>query len=219
MEKKDYFQTALANFTFDVASGGAIRHLADLGYTAAQIKKRLDFPTPFDRIQQTVWEHFLEHRILRLEEPGKAGQRENYEYITEYDSYGRKTFRRVTLSSSGDEFILWNERTFSETAYGNPAALLDRLCAENGEETAYVSCDFGRLRMREPENYSKMLALLEDNDQEYLQGIPWEPKIVYHRLNRRMRRIVAVLCHGGVFSGVCYFMEIREKILLYERMV
>lgn len=44
MEKQTYFQTALANFTFDVASGGAIRHLADLDYTAAQIMKRLDFP-------------------------------------------------------------------------------------------------------------------------------------------------------------------------------
>lgn len=65
-EKQSYFQTALANFTFDVASGGAIRHLADLGYTVTQITKRLDFPTPYDRVQQTVWEYFLQTGILRL---------------------------------------------------------------------------------------------------------------------------------------------------------
>ncbi len=37
MEKQTYFQTALANFTFDVASGGAIRHLADLEIGRAHV--------------------------------------------------------------------------------------------------------------------------------------------------------------------------------------
>lgn len=216
MEKQDYFQAALANFTFDVASGGAIRHLADLGYTAAQIKKRLDFPTPFDRVQQAVWEHFLDNGTLRLEEPGKARRQENYEYITEYDAYGRKSFRRVTLSSTEDASIAWREQTFLGEADKNLAAYLDELCAKNGEETAYVACTFGRLKLQNPENYRKMLALLEENDQEYLCGLPWEPKTVYHRLNRRMRNIVAVLYRGGAFSGVCYFMETREKVFLQQ---
>lgn len=33
MSKENYFQKALSNFTFEVASDGAIRHLAEHGYT------------------------------------------------------------------------------------------------------------------------------------------------------------------------------------------
>ena len=65
MAEQDFFHAALANFMFDTASSGAIRHLADRGYTVEQIRKHLDFPTPYDRIQKTVWEHFL-HTSIRI---------------------------------------------------------------------------------------------------------------------------------------------------------
>ena len=35
-KEQDYFNEALSNFMFDMASGGAIRHLADRGYRARQ---------------------------------------------------------------------------------------------------------------------------------------------------------------------------------------
>jgi len=35
--KQEYFKKSLSDFTFDMASGGAIRHLADRGYTVEQI--------------------------------------------------------------------------------------------------------------------------------------------------------------------------------------
>ena len=141
MEKQTYFQTALANFTFDVASGGAIRHLADLDYTAAQIMKRLDFPTPFDRVQQTIWEHFLQTGILRLEEPGIFVQKENYEYVTEYDAYGRKSFRQVAVDSIKEPEIVWNEQIFTVQNRITLATYLTDKCAENGEKTAYTCLD------------------------------------------------------------------------------
>ena len=46
MSEQDFFKSALADFTFEAASGGAIRHLADLGYTVKQITEQLSFPTP-----------------------------------------------------------------------------------------------------------------------------------------------------------------------------
>lgn len=213
-EKQSYFQAALANFTFDVASGGAIRHLADLGYTVTQITKRLDFPTPYERVQQTVWEHFLQTGILRLEEPGTAAHQENNEYITEYDSYGRKSFRRVTLSTADEESVLWNVQTFPGKTGKELAAYLAERCKENGEETAYVCCHFGLLCRREPEKAKAMLTHLEENDREYVQDLPWERRIVYHRLNRRMRNILVSLYPNGGFTTTCYFTTIKEKLLL-----
>lgn len=214
MEKRDYFQEALANFTFDAASGGAIRHLADLGYTAAQIMKRLDFPTPYERVQQTIWEHFLQTGVLRLEEPGTAIHRENYDYVTVYDAYGRKSFQRVTLNASDEETVLWDEKRFPGKTSKELSAYLSGKCEENGEETAYVFCDFGLRSRREPEKYTEMLALLEESDREYVQGIPWERKKIYHRLNRRMRSIVVSLYEHGEFSGTCYFTKLQEKLFL-----
>ncbi len=52
--QQKYFKKSLSDFTFDVASLDAVRHLADRGYTVNQIVRMLDFPTPYDRVQQTV---------------------------------------------------------------------------------------------------------------------------------------------------------------------
>lgn len=76
MEKKgtespDYFREALTDFVHDAASGGAIRHLVDLGYTTDQIMEKLDFPTPRARVEKTVYRYMLEKKILleKLPEP------------------------------------------------------------------------------------------------------------------------------------------------------
>ncbi len=223
MENQHYFQQALSNFMFDVASGGAIRHLTDLDYTVEQIRKQLDFPTPYDRIQQTVWEHLLHTGVICLQEPGTGRRAEEYEYVTEYDSYGRKSFRRVVKEredgfqegerkAGGEEALSWKEEIFSSRAPGSLASCLAERCAANGEETAYFSCDFGLRSRREAGRYEKVLALLEDNDREYVTGLPWERRMVYHRLNRRMQRIAACLYEGGELEGVCYFLLRREKL-------
>lgn len=214
MADQQFFHAALANFMFDTASGGAIRHLADRGYTTDQIIKHLDFPTPYERVQQTVWEHFLHTDILRTEEPGTAKLQEKYDYITEYDQYGRKSFRRITLTSGWEHSILWSEQVFLGKTSGELASCLIKFCAENGEDTAYVSCDFGLRSKREPEKYREILDFLDKEDREYVLGLPWERRKIYHRLNSRMRNIVVRLYQYGEFAGVCYFMNLKEKLLL-----
>ena len=46
----DLFRSALENFSFEVACGGAIRRLHDLGMTPEQIHDRLDYPVTVKKI-------------------------------------------------------------------------------------------------------------------------------------------------------------------------
>lgn len=66
MEKKKpgYFEEALSDFTHDAASGGAIRHMVDLGYSAEQIMQRLDFPTPRSRVEKTILQYMIKTGML-----------------------------------------------------------------------------------------------------------------------------------------------------------
>ncbi len=91
MDKNDkIFQKALSNFTFDMASRGAIRHLADLGYSAAEIHDRLDFPTPVAQIEEEL-------RAYQAEKDASDTSGVTYEYVKETDAYGRTSLRRVAI--------------------------------------------------------------------------------------------------------------------------
>lgn len=63
-EKQKYFDEALSDFVHDVASGRAIRHLVSSGYTTDQIMRQLDFPTPRERVEQTVYRCMTESGTL-----------------------------------------------------------------------------------------------------------------------------------------------------------
>ncbi|HBA48125.1 MAG TPA: hypothetical protein DCZ91_10080, partial [Lachnospiraceae bacterium] len=77
MGENRYFQKALSDFTYETASGGAIRHLVDSGYTVRQIAEQLDFPTPYERVQKTVWEHLLGQKTILSEKPGSGEGKES----------------------------------------------------------------------------------------------------------------------------------------------
>ena len=49
-----------------------------------------------------------------MDEPGTGKKQEAYEFVAEYDNYGRKTFRRVTVQDFGGEPIQWKETFFCE---------------------------------------------------------------------------------------------------------
>lgn len=188
------FQQALSDFTFDVASGGAIRHLTDLGYTVKQIQDRLDFPTPFARVQEAVWKRLVETGVIRLEEPlfgaavsggGKAGAAEGRDtgaggavrvnYVREYDSYGRASFRRVTETDTRRE--------------------------AGGE---FLVCEFGVLKYRDGERYRQILALLAERQAEYVDGLPWPPVRVWHKAEGYMPEIGRRLRAAGRAREVCW---------------
>ena len=51
------FEESLQNFTRDFAYGGAIRHLADHGYSAEQILKEYKYPLSPDSVQKIIDDH------------------------------------------------------------------------------------------------------------------------------------------------------------------
>lgn len=213
MAKQEYFQSALADFAFDMASGGAIRHLADQGYTVEEIRKRLDFPTPPERVAQTMRKHFEETGVLLYGKPGQDGQ-ERYAWVTEYDRYGKKTFRRMSLAEDNAFPAIQKERSYRKEIDGNLQDLLAARCAQNGEETAYASCDFGLLRMRAPGQFDRALACLPKRHRDYILEIFTQRKAAWHRLDRRMREIVAALYENGEYHGACCFCKLGEKLTI-----
>lgn len=174
---QDDFRKALSDFSFDVASGGAIRHLADLGYTVKQIQEQLDFPTPFARIQEAVWKRLVDTRVIFLEEPWQQHLKETVHFVREYDSYGKASFRRVVED---------NPRT--ET------------------EGSFLVCEFGTVRCRDTEKYRKVLAALDERQAEYVDGLPWPKGKVWHRADERMLEIERRLQAAGLEQGVCHIL-------------
>lgn len=169
------FQKALSDFSFDMAGGGAIRHLTDLGYTVKQIQERLDFPIPVTRIQEAVWKRLMDRGVIFQEEPRSQKPREKVNFLREYDSYGKVSFRRVA-------------ETVPQQEKGG----------------VFLVCEFGALRYRDGEKYRKVLEALDERQAEYIDGLPWPQRKVWHRADERMLEIERRLRAAGLGQGVCW---------------
>ncbi len=229
MQEYGYFQKALADFTYEAASGGAIRHLADMGYTVKQIAAQLDFPAPYERIQKGVWERLIETGVILTAEPGSGGRQgvDKYpqqtggtgrkaKYVQEYDQYGKASFRRVEEVQEEEAAVCWKECAW-EAGRNRMEEFSQRLWRkkqENGESRSYMSCEFGLISLRNPKEYEVMLHVLQERQREYLIGLPWERRRVYHRLDSRMMEILLRLCEEGMYRGECFFMESKDKIII-----
>ena len=204
MSEQDYFKSALADFTFEAASGGAIRHLADLGYTVKQITEQLSFPTPYLRVQKAVRERLLETGVLLSQEPGSGrGNAPSPVYVVDYDKYGRTSFRRAKASEETPEKILWRERAFDDKKDGRLAGYLAEKCGENGEEKSFVFCDFGLKMEKEPALFERTVQVLDERARDYIYGLFQGQRACYHRLNGRMRE----------YHSTCYFIKTQEKVV------
>lgn len=213
MSEQSFFQNALSNFTHEVASGGAIRHLTDLGYTVKQISEQLDFPTPFERVQRQVWERLLETETVLTEEPGSS-HKEKADYVREYDKYGRASFRRVVETPAELPVVHWRDLEISCGEKENIRNLLQNRISKNGEDCSYAACEFGLLVRRDPQRFLTLLQVLDERQREYVEGLPWEARRVYHKLDSRMLEIVLQLSVKGLWQGQCYFLKTGERVLL-----
>lgn len=214
MSEQKNFQKALSDFTYEAASGGAIRHLADLGYSIKQIEENLSFPTPYERIQKTVWEHFMDTGVLLLEEPGKERHYEKVDFVKEYGKYGKISFRQITDKTVDTKQIYWKEHYFNEDRDGKLMDYLSEKCQKNEQDEAYVSCDFGFFHINEPKKFDERMLVLNKRQRDYVTGLFCQKKMVYHRLDSNMREIVIRLYEKGVYHGNCYFIKTEEKIVL-----
>ena len=213
MSEQSFFQNALSNFTHEVASGGAIRHLTDLGYTVQQIYERLDFPTPIERVRSQVWERLLETGVILIDEPGSSPQ-EKIDYVREYDQYGKASFRRVVQATGQMSVAHWHELETNCGSKEKLRDLLEKKIPENGENNSYAACEFGLLIRREPKRFQELLGALNKRQREYVEELPWEAKRVYHRLNPRMLEILLSLFAEGLWQGDCYFLKTEERVRL-----
>jgi hypothetical protein len=191
---ENIFREALANLTYDVASGDAIVHLAKQGYLPQEIKEMLDFPTSYERVQEGFWKYLVDERVI-VEEKGELGKRrEKVNFVTDYDSYGHKSLRRVV-----DNFL---RSTYTPAADGSFTDFLKRL----SECEAYVSCDFGVHKKND-------FDVLDDRQRLYMEGIPWKRKIVWHSLDERMLKILPILYEQTSYHGILVLLKKEEEIV------
>ena len=95
MGEKDLFKQSLNNFINDFASGDAIRHLADKGYTVAQIVGMLDYPTPESHVAEVVWKHYIDTGKVSLNEPANTSFVEKITYERRQGAYERMGMKQV----------------------------------------------------------------------------------------------------------------------------
>ncbi|MCR5654353.1 MAG: hypothetical protein K6G07_01760 [Lachnospiraceae bacterium] len=152
MEENKYFKETLQNFTFDVASGGAIRHLADLWYSTEEIAKHLSFPTPKEQIAKTVYEHCFAKGLLSYEKTPKPAAATKTVYVKKQSALGKTTFLRKEVPVEAD-----------------PPSL----------SGTYEEFSVGLLTYRSPEAYERFLHALTPEDRSLIEPLPWEKKPIY----------------------------------------
>ena len=207
---ENYFREALQNFVFEEAGGGAIRHLADRGYTARQIADALSFPVPYEKVRETLTGYLMDSAVLLRENPGVYSKPEKAEYVREYDSYGKPSFRRVVVSEGAGSGMPGNEGAgggkWRKTGLSEFLLLYKdglgkiKLPAETerkeAEKSAYISCDFGLYGEED------LLQGLDMAQREYILGICWMKRRMYHLLDKRMLGIAAGLGEKGLMEEV-----------------
>lgn len=94
-----YFNEALGDFVQDVANGGIIRHLVDLGYGFDEIKDRLTIHMSDENLLKQIRKRQIENGTIEPE-PGEAPG--DYLIIKEQNAYGKISFRKVYKKEEND---------------------------------------------------------------------------------------------------------------------
>lgn len=61
---------------------------------------------------------------------------------------------------------------------------------EKEQKRSYLPCDFGVLRARDPKEYHRRLQLLDSRKQDYVEGLPWPDRIIWHENTLWIREIL-----------------------------
>lgn len=241
MSESNYFRSALSSFVTDAACGGAVRHLADIGYTLDQIVERLDYPAPREKVQRIMMAYLYESRVLLRKEPSEELFAVREQFVQEQDVFGRRSMRKIIVDQNSQECmteasdsgssqqrektaltqaLLWKESVYDPKRDGKLTELLHQKCGKNGETCSYIACPFGELlsdQYSQSEKNGNKISCLNSRQREYLQGIRWDQPVLYHRLDQRMREIIGKLYEAGAYSGAGFFTASREKITILPK--
>ena len=130
------FDRALANFINDVASGDAVRHMADQGLSVSEIAARLQFPTEKKRVAEMVWKHYLDTGRILLTPPGTEPIRK-VSYVRDEGEFGRTSLRQVVqeIPAPKEEYV---RCSFGKLLYRDRAAFVKRLEALETSDRDYI---------------------------------------------------------------------------------
>lgn len=208
-----YFENALSGFVFDMAAGNAIRHLAGKGYTVKRIKDSIGYPVPFEKVQETVWNYFLAEKILLDKEPGSGIIQDKIIYTEKINKYGRKSFCGTITRQEDYREVLWKVTEYNPVNKQEFLHYISEKCNGNEKKAAYISCDFGIMANKDFKKFQEIMSVLCQRQQEYITGLPWPCKRIYHKLDLQMQEIAGALYEKGFYSGNCYFTGTNEKII------
>ncbi len=144
-----YFEDALSNFVSDFNYGGAIRHLTDLGYSAASIRRKLKIPFDTERIEEVQYRHLLDREVLITEEQLlKKGAL----YARNPDEYpdGMQVAQKEYEPEMAAKFLLQMRKGH------------DGIC--------YMDFPYGRMGL---EKRQKVLSALGTSERSVFERIPW----------------------------------------------
>lgn len=136
-ERPRYFEDALSNFVHDMASGGAIRHLVDMGYSIDRIMEQLDYPTPRRRVEKTVYQYMMESGILLDALPVE----ETVMKVSHLNNVSRPVIsqRLRELIQKNDKDSSYMQCPFGRWLQENQTEYLDQLSCLTGREKEYIS--------------------------------------------------------------------------------
>lgn len=135
-EGNDYFNQALSDFMFEAASGGSIRHLVNLGYSVDQIMERLSFPTPRNRVEETVYRHMTETGLLLEQLPIEPDSlRRVTVEAAHLDQVSARILERIRPNGEESAYLLC---PFGYLRKNDPEALENLLSCLNSREQEYL---------------------------------------------------------------------------------
>lgn len=136
-ERPKYFEDALSNFVHDMASGGAIRHLVDMGYSIDRIMEQLDYPTSRKRVEKTVYQYMMESGILLDALPVE----ETVMKVSHLNNVSRPVIsqRLREQIQKNDKDSSYMQCPFGRWLQENQTEYLDQLSCLTGREKEYIS--------------------------------------------------------------------------------
>lgn len=137
MSNPNYFSNALYDFVSDVASGDAIRHLADKGFTVREIVERLSFPTPVEKVRKVVWQHYIDTGVIRLTEPNNEPLT-RVAYVKESNQYGKSSFRRVVEKVSNSKELEYVTCDYGKEMYKDKERFVGQLECLDACDREYI---------------------------------------------------------------------------------
>lgn len=187
-----YFTEALHNFTSDYAYGSQIKALYEKGLSTAQIKEKLDYPVSIEKVSSYLWEYLITSHQVVFDEKDIVSDCTAPKYEMETDSYGRRSFRLLSASTS------------SISSYN--IVFVNHLSDIPDINACFIKIDGHDIK--------SYLEHLDSKQVEYLTGFPWPKRELYFHLNERMLSIIKVLYNKGLWNEAIICPERGHKYLL-----